>query len=271
MGQSSTTEQNLYSDRLRELFEYRELFFFLVWRDIKVRYKQTVLGAAWAVIQPFFLMVVFTLFFGKLAKMPSDGIPYPIFSYSALVPWTYFSVALSLSGNSLVGNANLLTKVYFPRMALPASSVLAGAVDFVIASTVLIAMMAYYGVALSWELILWPVLLLPLMMLTLGVGMILAALNVKYRDVKYAIPFALQLWLFVTPIIYPTSIVPERMRFLIGLNPLTGIIEAFRASLLPTRYIDWELLLLSMGITLIIFVFGALYFYRTERYFADLI
>jgi lipopolysaccharide transport system permease protein len=269
--QTYTKDQRFYADGLNEIFQYRELFFFLVWRDIKVRYKQTVLGAAWAIIQPFFLMVVFTLFFGRLAKMPSDGIPYPIFSYSALVPWTYVSVSVALAGNSLVGNANLLTKVYFPRIALPASSVLAGAVDFAIASTVLIAMMIYYDVALSWELLLWPVLLVPLMMLTLGVGMILAALNVKYRDVKYAIPFALQLWLFVTPIIYPTSIVPERMRFLVGLNPLTGIIEAFRASLLPNRYVDWELLLLSMGITLIIFVVGALYFYRTERYFADLI
>jgi lipopolysaccharide transport system permease protein len=269
--QTYISNERFYADRLKEILQYRELLFFLVWRDIKVRYKQTVLGAVWAIIQPFFLMVVFTLFFGRLAKMPSDGIPYPIFSYAALVPWIYFSTSLSMSGSSLVSNTNLIQKVYFPRIALPASSVLTGVIDFAIASTMLIGMMFYYGVSPSWELLLWPVLILPLMMLALGVGMILGALNVRYRDVKYAIPFLVQLWLFVTPIIYPTSIVPEKLRFLLALNPLTGLIEAFRSALLPHRSIDWQLFSISMAVTIVLLVLGTLYFYRTERQFADVI
>ncbi|NLI80095.1 MAG: ABC transporter permease [Deltaproteobacteria bacterium] len=256
---------------LREFWDYRELFFFLVWKDVKVRYKQTLLGASWAVIQPFFTMVVFTLFFGKLANMPSDGIPYPIFSYSALVPWTYFSGALSLAGNSLVNNTNLLTKVYFPRVAIPASAVMCGLVDFLIAFTVLLAMMVYYGMPLRWDLLLWPVLVLPLMFLALGLGMVLAALNVRYRDIKHAIPFAVQMLLFLTPIIYPTSIVPERFRSLAALNPLVGIIEAFRATVVPSRHIDWQLLGMSVAVSFCVFVIGLLYFRSAERQFADVI
>ena len=261
----------LRSGRLSEFWQYRELFFFFVWRDIKIRYKQTVLGATWAIIQPFFTMVVFTLFFGKLANMPSDGIPYPIFSYSALVPWTYFSGALSLSGNSLISNSNLLTKVYFPRVAIPASSVLSGLVDFGIASLLLIVMMAYYHIQPGWGLLLWPVLTIPLVLLALGVGMIISALNVKYRDIKFAIPFFIQLWLFITPIIYPTSIIPERFRVLIALNPLSGIIEAFRFAILPSRHLDWQLLLISLAITLFILIIGFVYFQKAERVFADII
>jgi len=261
----------MQNEWVSEFWRYRELFYFLVWRDIKVRYKQTVLGAAWAIIQPFFTMVVFTLFFGRLAKMPSDGIPYPLFSYSALVPWTYFAGALSLAGNSLVGNANLLTKVYFPRVTIPASAVLSGLVDFGLASIVLVGMMFYYKIKLSWGLLLWPVLVVPLVLVALGVGMILASLNVKYRDIKYTMPFIIQLWLFLTPIIYPTSIIPERFRFLAACNPLTGIIEAFRASLLPTRQVDWQLLGVSVALALIIFVVGSLYFKNTEKYFADIV
>lgn len=256
---------------LQEFWRYRELFFFMAWRDVKIRYKQTVLGASWAVIQPFFTMIVFTLFFGRLAKMPSDGIPYPIFSYSALLPWTYFSGALSLAGNSLVGNANLITKVYFPRVTIPASAVLSGLVDFAIAFVVLLGMMAYYHIQLSWGLLLWPVIVIPLVLLALGVGMIFASLNVKYRDIKYAIPFGIQLWLFLTPIIYPTSIIPERFRFLAAMNPLTGLIEAFRASMLPTRQVDWHLLGISVVVILFIFVLGAVYFRKTERTFADIV
>lgn len=259
------------SEWLREFWRYRELFYFLVWRDVKVRYKQTILGAAWAIIQPFFTMIVFTLFFNKLAKMPSDGIPYPIFSYSALLPWTYFSGALTNAGNSLVGNSNLITKVYFPRAIIPASSALSGLVDFGIASVLLLGMMGYYRVQPSWELLLWPVFLLPLMVLAVGGGMILAALNVTYRDVKYAMPFGIQLWLFVTPIIYPTSIIPERFRVLIAFNPLSGIIENCRASLLPTRGVDWQLFGISTTVILLIFVLGATYFSKTERTFADII
>ncbi len=256
---------------LREFWHYRELFYFLVWRDVKVRYKQTVLGASWAVIQPFFTMVVFTLFFRKLANMPSDGIPYPIFSYCALLPWTYFSGAVTSAGTSLVLNRTLLTKVYFPRAAIPASAAFCGLVDFGIAFTVLLGMMAYYRVSLSWSLLLWPVLLIPLILLTLGVGMFFASLNVKYRDVRYALPFVTQLWLFVTPVIYPASIIPEPYRVLLGLNPLSGIIEAFRASLLPGRQMEWSLLGLSVGMSVVIFALGAMYFRKTERFFADIV
>ncbi len=256
---------------VQELWRYRELLYFFTWRDIKIRYKQTALGATWAVIQPAFTMIVFTLFFGGLAKMPSDGIPYPIFSYCALVPWTYFSGALALSGNSLIANSHLLTKVYFPRLAIPAAAVLAGLVDFFIASVLLLAMIVYYHVEPGWRLLLWPVLVIPLSFLALGLGMIFASINVKYRDVKYAMPFVIQMWLFVTPIIYPTSIIPERFRFIIALNPLTGLIEAFRATVLPGRRIDWQLLLISAGITILLFCVGLIYFRRTERTFSDIV
>lgn len=258
-------------ESIKEFWHYRELFYFFVWRDMKVRYKQTVLGASWAIIQPFFTMVVFTLFFGRLAKMPSDGIPYPVFSYSALVPWTYFATSLSLTGNSLVGNAHLITKVYFPRVTIPASAAFSGLVDYGIASLVLLGMMAYYGIQPSLELMMWPVLIIPLVFLSLGVGMILAALNVRYRDVKYVIPFFVQLWLFLSPIIYPTSIIPERFRFMGALNPITGIIEAFRASLLPSKQIDWSLLGISMFLSVLFFAFGLFIFGKTERSFADII
>jgi lipopolysaccharide transport system permease protein len=256
---------------LNEFWRYRELFFFLVWRNVKVRYKQTFLGASWAVIQPFFAMVVFSIFFGKLAKMPSDGVPYPIFSFSALVPWTYFSVSLGLAGNSLVGNAGLIRKVYFPRAAIPAASVFTGLVDFAIAFLVLLVLMVYYKIPFGPGLLMWPVLLIFLVMLVLGFGMILSSLNVKFRDVKYAIPFFTQMFLFLTPIIYPTSIIPAKYQFLLALNPLFGLIEAFRASLLPTREIDWALVFMSIGLTIAIFTVSIIYFKKTEREFADVI
>jgi lipopolysaccharide transport system permease protein len=256
---------------IKEFWDYRELFFFFVWRDIKIRYKQTFLGASWAVIQPFFTMVIFTVFFGRMAKMPSDGVPYPVFSYCALLPWTYFSTSLNLSGNSLVGGAQLIKRVYFPRVALPAASTLSGLVDFAIASMVLFGMMIYYHIPFGWGLLLWPVLMIPLVMLAMGIGMILSSLNVKYRDIKHAIPFLIQSLLFITPIIYPTSIASERVKFLLSFNPLTGLIEAFRAAVLPTRDIDWNLLGISVSITVVIFVLGILYFRKTEREFADII
>ena len=264
-------ERAMTTGSVQELWRYRELFFFFVWRDIKVRYKQTLLGGAWAIIQPFFTMLVFTLFFRRLANMPSDGIPYPIFSYSALLPWTYFSMAIKSAGNSVVTNKDLITKVYFPRVTMPAAATFSGLLDFAIASGVLLLMMLYYSVRPSWGLLLWPVLVLPLVMLALAVGMIFAAVNVKYRDIKYALPFFIQLWLFLTPIIYPTSIVPERFRFLVALNPLTGIIEAFRASLLPTRAVDWGLLGISVAIIVGLLAIGTAFFRKTERAFADIV
>lgn len=203
--------------------------------------------------------------------MPSDGIPYPIFSYSALVPWTYFAGAVALSGNSLISNENLLTKVYFPRVIIVVSSTLSGLIDFGIASLLLLGMMVYYHVQPSWEMLLWPVFIIPLVLLALGVGMILSSLNVKYRDIKYAIPFGIQLWLFITPIIYPTSIIPEKFRGLIALNPLSGIIEAFRSAILTTHQVDWHLLLISLVITLFILIIGFIYFRKTEHVFADIV
>jgi len=254
-----------------EFWHYRELFFFLVWRDVKIRYKQTLLGALWAIIQPFFTMLVFTLFFGTLAKIPTEGIPYQLFSYCALVPWTYFATTLSFAGNSLVSNQELITKVYFPRVAVPASAVLSGLVDFAISSLVLIGMMIWFRVLPSWELILWPFLVIPLVILALGVALFLSSLNVKYRDVKYVLPFVTQFWLFLTPIIYPTSLIPERFQFLMYLNPMAGIIDAFRDSFLPTRHVNWTALGISFGISMIVLVLGSLYFKRTEREFADIV
>jgi lipopolysaccharide transport system permease protein len=258
-------------ESLRELWSHRELFWFFVWRDLKVRYKQTQLGAAWAILQPLLTMLVFTLFFGRLAGLPSDGIPHPVFFYSALVPWTYFASALTGAGQSLVSNSQLLTKVWFPRIALPAASVLTGVVDFAIASIVLAAMMLWYGIPLGPGLLLWPLLLLLLVSLALGVGLCLAALNVTFRDVKYALPFGIQLWLFLTPVIYPLSMVPDSLRPWIALNPMTGIIEAFRASLVPAVAIDWSMLGVSIVLTALSLAVGLCYFRRTERAFADVI
>ena len=254
-----------------ELWEYRELLYFLTWRDIKVRYKQTILGGLWAIIQPFFMMVVFSLFFGKLAKIPSDGIPYPIFAFAALVPWTFFANALTQSSNSLVGSAGLLKKVYFPRLVIPIASVMAGAVDFVLAFVVLLGMMLYYGFVPTANIMWLPLLLLMVVVTALGVGLWLSAMNVQFRDVRYTIPFLTQFWLFATPIIYPVSMIPERFRPLASLNPMTGLIEAFRALLLPERSIVWSSLLLSCFVALIVFVTGLLYFQKAEAEFADII
>lgn len=254
-----------------DLARYRELLAFLVWRDVKIRYKQTVLGALWAVIQPFVTMIVFSVFFGTLAKIPTDGIPQPLFYYSALIPWTYFSSAIVNAGNSLVSNRDLITKVYFPRLILPASTVLSGLVDLLVASVLLVAMMVYYGIIPSWDVLVWPAAIATLVVLALGAGMFLAALNVNYRDVKYALPFGVQLLLFLTPIIYPTSIVPERFQPLMALNPLSGIIDSCRASLLPTHAVDWGAFGIAVAVTLAIFGVGATYFNRTQRTFADVV
>lgn len=269
MGNHTTIAEKF--EWIREFWRYKELLYFFVWRDVKVKYKQTVLGALWAIIQPFFSMVVFTIFFGKLAKMPSDGIPYPVFSYSALVPWTYFTGALSSAGNCLVGNSNLLTKVYFPRVAIPVASVLAGLIDFVIASLLLGGIMMFYQIPFRWELIFWPILILPMMLLALGLGMLLASLNVKYRDIKYTIPFGIQLLLFLTPIIYPISIVPEKYRMFISLNPLTGIIEAFRSVVVQNKPVDFIAIGVSLIIIIFVFFIGLSVFQNTEKKFADLV
>ncbi len=253
-----------------EIWQYRELLYFLTWRDIKVKYKQTVLGAAWAILQPLLSMVVFTLFFGKLANMPSDGMPYPIFTFCALVPWTYFANALSASGNSLVGSANLISKVYFPRLIVPGASVLAGLLDFGIAFLVLLGMMAYYGIAPGWGIFMVPMILLLTMGTAFGVGALLSALNVEYRDVRYAMPFMLQLWMFATPIVYPLSLVPARYQWMVALNPMAGIIEGYRAALLGRSFPQIPLVISSV-LCLSLLLAGAFYFRRVEKTFADVI
>ena len=256
---------------LRDLWEYRELLYFLTWRDIKVRYKQTVLGAAWAIIQPFFTMVVFSLFFGKLAKMPSDNIPYPIFSYAALVPWTFFANGLSQSSSSLVASANLIKKVYFPRLVVPISSVISGAVDFVLAFVVLLGMMFYFGTVPTWNVAWLPLLLLLALVTSLGVGLWLTAMNVQFRDVRYAVPFLVQAWMFATPIAYPSSLLDEPWRTLYGINPMAGVVEGFRWALLGTETAPGPIVLVSALVAVGLLVSGAFYFRRMERTFADVV
>ena len=257
--------------KLREVWEYRELIYFLTWRDIMVRYKQTVLGAAWAVIQPFFTMVVFSVFFGKLAKLSSEGIPYPVFAYCALLPWHYFAEAMSRSSSSLVGSSNLITKVYFPRLVIPLSSVLSPVVDFVIAFVVLVGMMLYYGMRPTAAIVWLPLFLLLALVTALGVGMWLSALNVQYRDVRYVIPFLTQFWMFATPVAYSSSLVPERWRALYGLNPMAGVVEGFRWALLGTGQTPGPMLAVSVAVVLLLLVSGAFYFRRMEKTFADVV
>jgi lipopolysaccharide transport system permease protein len=256
---------------LKELWEYRELLFFLTWRDIKVRYKQTALGAAWAVIQPVFMMVVFSLFFGKLGGMPSDGLPYPVFVFCALLPWQLFAFALSESSNSLVSNQNLITKVYFPRLVVPISAVLGGLIDFCIAFVILLGMMAYFGIFPGAAVLALPLFVLLAVATALGVGLWLSALNVQYRDVRYTIGFLTQFWLFATPVAYPSSIIPERWRWLYGVNPMAGVVEGFRWALLGKADAPGPLLAVSVGVVVLIFVSGLYYFRRMEETFADLV
>jgi lipopolysaccharide transport system permease protein len=257
--------------KLRELWEYRELLFFFVWRDIKVRYRQTVMGAMWAVIQPIFTMVIFSLFFGRLAKVPSDGLPYPVFSYAALVPWTFFATALTQASNSLVVSANMVKKIYFPRLTLPIATVLAGVIDFVLAFTVLLGMMLFYGLVPTINVLWLPFFLLLALITSLGVGLWLSAMNVQFRDVHYTIPFLTQAWLFVTPIAYPSSLLPEPWRTLYGLNPMAGVVEGFRWALLGTDTAPGPMTLVSAVVALTLFISGAFYFRRMEQSFADVL
>src|SRR6266404_9307461 len=244
---------------LKELWEYRELLYFLIWRDVKVRYKQTVLGAAWAIIQPFCTMLVFSIFFGRLAKMPSDGIPYPIFSYAGLVPWMFFASGLSQSSNSLVGSANLITKVYFPRLTIPISTVLSGVVDFALSFAVLLVMMLYYGIRPTWNILWLPLFLLLAVVTALGVGLWLSALNVQFRDVRYVVPFITQFWMFATPIAYPSSLLREPWRTVYGLNPMVGVVEAFRWALLGSGTRPGPIIAASALAAVAILIGGAYY------------
>lgn len=256
---------------LRELWEYRELLYYLSWRDIKVRYKQTALGAAWAIIQPFMTMVVFSLFFGKLAKMPSDGIPYPLFAFAALVPWTFFANVLAQSSNSLVQNSSLLKKIYFPRLIMPISTIVSGLVDFAVAFVVLILMMGYYGIAPTANIVWMPFLLLLEAVAALGVGLWLSAMNVQFHDVRYVVPFLTQFWLFATPIAYPSSLLAEPWRTVYGLNPMVGVVEGFRWALLGTETAPGPMVVVSTLASLALLTTGLYYFRRMEKTFADIV
>jgi lipopolysaccharide transport system permease protein len=257
--------------QLSELWEYRELLYFLIWRDVKVRYKQTVLGAAWAVMQPLFMMVVFSLFFGLLAKVPSDGIPYPIFTFCALIPWQLFANALSEASNSLIGNQNLITKVYFARLVIPIAAVLSGLVDFLIAFLILIGMMFYYGIVLGWSILVLPAFVLLAVLTALAVGLWLSALNVQYRDVRYTMGFLVQFWLFATPVAYSSSIVPEKWRVFYGINPMVGVVEGFRWALLGKSQPPSAMLFVSVLVVSVLLTGGLYYFRSMEQEFADIV
>jgi lipopolysaccharide transport system permease protein len=256
---------------LGELWKFRELLFFLTWRDIKVRYKQTALGASWAILQPVLTMIIFSIIFGGLAKLPSEGIPYPIFTFTALLPWQLFAFALSQSSNSLVGSQNLISKVYFPRLVVPFSSVLAGVVDFAIAFVVLVGLLFYYGIGLTPTILLLPVFLLLALISALAVGLWLSALNVKYRDIRYVVPFLTQFWMYATPIAYSSSLIPEKWRWLYSLNPMTGVVEGFRWAILGKSSLDVFSLSISAFMVIVLLIGGLYYFKRMETSFADII
>jgi len=254
----------------KELWEYRELLYFFTWRDVKLRYKQTGLGIAWAVIQPLLMMVIFSVFFGGLAKIPSDGIPYPLFTLAALLPWTLFAEGMTRSTISMVSNANIMTKVYFPRLIMPVASIMSPLVDFCVAFGILILMMIYYGFVPTFNVIFLPLLIIFAMMTSLAIGLWLSALNVKYRDFQYTVPFLIQIWLFASPVVYPASMVPEQWRFIYALNPMSGVIEGFRWALLGTNPPS-TMIFISLGVVIVLLVSGVFYFRRMEQYFADIV
>jgi len=256
---------------LRDLWLHRELLYFLIWRDVKVRYKQTALGAGWAILQPLLTMIIFTLLFGRLAGIKSEGIPYPVFAYSGLVVWTFFANAVTNSGNSVVNSANLITKIYFPRMLIPGAAVGAGLVDVAIALTILVPLIIYYKVSVGFAVLIIPLLIVLTTLLALGTGMWLSALNVKYRDVRYAIPFLMQLWMFASPVIYPVSLLPPGWQWVLRLNPLTGIIVNFRIALFGKESFDWGSLAISVAMSVSILVYSAYSFRRVEQRFADIV
>lgn len=263
--------KGLVSVQWRELWSYRELVYFLIWRDVKVRYKQTLIGAAWAILQPLMTMVIFTVVFGNFAGVPSDGLPYPIFAYTALLPWNYFAQAVDRSSNSLVASAGLITKVYFPRLVIPVSAAIAPLVDFAIAFLVLIGMMVWFAIAPTWDVLALPLFLFLGFVTAFSLGLWLSALNVKYRDVRYVIPFLVQFWLFASPVAYPVSLVPERWRLLYSLNPIAGVIEGFRWALLGKQSPDFSTIAVSAAVVLVLLLGGIAYFKRMERTFADVV
>lgn len=257
--------------QLRELWRYRELLYFLIWRDLKLRYKQTVIGAAWAILQPLLTMLIFAVIFGRLIGVPSDGLPYPLFAYAALLPWSFFSLSMTQAGMSLIRDSNLISKIYFPRLVVPISSVLSGVVDFFVAFIVLLGLMAYYGIVPSLAALTIPLFLALALMSALGVSLWLSALNVKYRDIRYTIPFLVQIWLYATPVAYPSSLIPDNWRLLYGLNPMVGVIEGFRWALLGAQNPDGWMIAISSAIVILLFIGGLFFFRRMEREFADIV
>ncbi|MFH1478608.1 MAG: ABC transporter permease [Candidatus Omnitrophota bacterium] len=265
-------QKGLFSIGVQELWDYRELLYFFVWRDLKVRYKQTAIGALWVIFQPLIAMLIFTFFFGRFAKMPSDGVPYPIFVYVGLLLWNYFSFGLSNSSNSMISNANIIQKIYFPRLIIPLSSSLVGLVDFIIASVILIVLMLYYQYTPSIEGILYmPLLVFITFLSSIGLGCFLASINVKYRDIRYVVPFFIQMLMFLTPVIYPVSMLGDKFKWFLAINPMSGVIETARGAILGIRVVDWQILSISMLISLSLFIFGIVYFRKTEKFFADII
>ena len=263
--------RGIFDLNLREIWPYHELLFFLVWRDIMVRYRQTVLGVLWAILQPLFTMVIFSVIFGNFAKLPSEGIPYPIFTFTALLPWHLFSNALSSSSGSVVGSSRLLTKIYFPRLIIPLSSVGTGIVDFLLSFVILAGMMIYYGVPISWKLAAMPLFIFLVLLTALAVGLWLSALNVQYRDVGHTVPFLMTVWMYATPIAYSATLVPEKWRALYGLNPMVGVVEGFRWMLLDKPFPDVRMFIVSTVVIVVLFIGGLIYFKRMENYFADVI
>jgi lipopolysaccharide transport system permease protein len=263
--------RGLFHLELKAIWHYRELLYFLIWRDVKVRYKQTAIGAGWAIFQPLMTMLIFTVVFGNFAKIPSDDLPYPIFAYSALLPWTYFAQAIGRSGVSLVGNANLISKVYFPRLIIPLSAAVAPLVDFAIAFVILLAMMAWFGLAPTWGVLALPLFLLLALATALSVGLWLSALDVRYRDVGHTIPFVVQIWMYASPVAYPVSLVPERWRLLYSLNPMAGVIEGFRWALLEKGNPDFGVMTASAVVVMALLLGGIVYFRQMERTFADVV
>ena len=261
--------------QLDRVWHYRELLYFLVWREIKVRYKQTVLGILWIILQPVVSMIIYSVLFGSLLNAPSGDVPYPIFAYAGLLPWNYFSQSLTRASASLVGNSHLITKVYFPRLIIPISAVSAGVIDFLVAFSVLLVLMAIYGIAPSWRLALLPLLLLLALLTALGFSLWLSALNVRYRDVQYLVPFMVQMWMYLTPVVYATTLIPEQFRWLMALNPMTGVVEGFRWALLGPGLGEAQastpLFAGAFAVTILVLLSGAIYFRRTERTFADIV
>jgi lipopolysaccharide transport system permease protein len=264
-------KEGFFQFDLQEVWQYRELLYFLVWRDVKVRYKQTAIGAAWAILQPLITMVIFTVIFGNFARIPSDGLPYSVFAYSALLPWTYFAQALSRSGTSLVGNANLITKVYFPRLMIPLAAAAAPTVDFLFSFFILVALIVWYGITPTWWILALPFFLILAFTTALAVGIWLAPLNVKYRDVGHTIPFLSQIWMYASPVVYPVSLVPEQWQLLYSLNPMVGVIEGFRWALLGKESPNVPAMVISIVAVMALLFSGVVYFKKMERTFADVV